>query len=168
MRKAIVADAPFIAEIINNHAKSGVMLQRPISRIYDNIRDYTVIENDGEIVGCGALHVMWADLAEIRAVAVREDLIGKGYGRPLIERLIEEAKTLGLERVFALTFRDGFFRHLGFEIIDKSELPHKIWADCVNCMHFPNCTEIAVVLRIGDGAVSAAPPPPSMNNGAGK
>jgi len=148
LRKATVADATAIAEIVNNHAKAGIMLQRPISRIYDNIRDYMVLVLDGEIIGCGAVHVMWADLAEIRAVALREDHIGKGYGRPLVEALIAEAKSLGVERVFALTYRDGFFRHLGFEEIDKSELPHKIWADCVNCMHFPNCEEIAMVMSI--------------------
>ena len=148
MRKANVGDAPSIAEIVNAHAKEGKMLQRPISRIYDNIRDYTVIEIDGEIIGCGALHVMWADLAEIRAVALRSDRIGKGYGSPLIEELINEAKQLGVDRVFTLTFRDRFFKHFGFEIIDKSELPHKIWADCVNCMHFPNCDEIALVKKV--------------------
>lgn len=124
------------------------MLPRPLSRIYDNIRDYTICMVNDEVIGCGALHVMWEDLAEIRAVALREDAIGKGYGRPLIEALIKEAEDIGIQRVFALTFRDGFFRHLGFVEIDKSELPHKIWADCVNCIHFPNCKEIALVKNL--------------------
>lgn len=150
LRKARVGDAPAIADIVNSHAKDGIMLQRPLSRIYDNIRDYTVIVKNDEIVGCGALHVMWADLAEIRAVALRKDIIGKGYGRPMIESLIAEARDIGIEKVFALTYRDGFFRHLGFKEIDKSELPHKIWADCVNCVHFPNCTEIALVKILGN------------------
>ena len=145
LRNATVEDAPAIAGIVNEHAKSGVMLQRPLSRIYDNIRDYMVVEADGEVIGCGALHVMWADLAEVRAVAVKEDAIGKGYGRMIVEALIRDAIALGIERVFALTYRVGFFEHLGFNEIDKSELPHKIWADCVNCMHFPNCDEVAMV-----------------------
>lgn len=152
MRKARVTDVPVIADIINRHAKNGLMLPRPLSRIYDNIRDYMVVENDGGIVGCGALHVMWSDLAEIRAVAIKDEFIGRGFGRPLVETLLEEAKSLGIEKVFVLTYQDAFFGHFGFSPIDKSELPHKIWSECVNCVHFPNCNEIAMMCFIGDGA----------------
>lgn len=148
VRKARVSDVPAIGAIINYHAQKGVMLQRPISRIYDNVRDYVVIEVDSVVIGCGALHVMWSDLAEIRAVAVGEEYIGLGYGRPIVDALIEEAKSLGIEKVFVLTYKMDFFRNMGFTDIDKSELPHKIWSDCINCVHFPNCDEVAMILLL--------------------
>ncbi len=151
VRKAKVSDVPLIADIINRHAKNGIMLPRPLSRIYDNVRDYSVVTDGDEVVGCGALHVMWSDLAEIRAVALRDEYIGKGLGRPLIEALMVEARELGIERVFVLTYQDKFFEHLGFRYIDKSELPHKIWSECVNCVHFPNCNEIAMLLDLKGG-----------------
>ena len=145
VRKAMVKDVPVIADIVNYHAKMGVMLPRPISRIYDNVRDYVVIESNGDILGCGALHVMWSDLAEIRALAIRDEYVGKGLGRSLVDNLLEEAKSLGIEKVFVLTYKADFFKHFGFSVIDKSELPHKIWGDCINCMHFPNCDEVALI-----------------------
>ncbi len=151
VRKAKVSDVPVIADIVNRHAKTGIMLQRPISRVYDNVRDYMVVEDDGEVVGCGALHVMWSDLAEIRAVALRNEYIGKGFGRSLIAALMNEARDLGIEKVFVLTYQDKFFAHLGFRLIDKSELPHKIWSECVNCVHFPNCDEIAMLFDLKGG-----------------
>lgn len=151
VRKAKVSDVPLIADIINRHAQNGIMLPRPLSRIYDNVRDYSVVVDGGEVVGCGALHVMWSDLAEIRAVALKDEYIGKGLGRPLIEVLIAEARALGIDRVFVLTYQDKFFAHLGFGYIDKSELPHKIWSECVNCVHFPNCNEIAMILDLKGG-----------------
>jgi amino-acid N-acetyltransferase len=153
LRKARVADVPVIADIINHHAKNGLMLPRPLSKIYDNIRDYMVVEFEGEIIGCGALHVMWSDLAEIRAVAIKDGFTGQGYGRPLVKALLDEAKELGIEKVFVLTYQDTFFGRFGFRVIDKAELPHKIWNECVNCVHFPNCNEIAMISYImADGA----------------
>ena len=145
IRKAIVKDGPSIAEIVNYHAQKGIMLQRPISKIYDNLRDYYVIEYNGEIVGCGSLHVTWSDLAEIRSVAMKDAFNGKGYGSKLVEKLIEEANNLEIEKVFVLTYQDKFFEKMGFTEIDKSELPHKIWSECVNCVHFPDCNEIAMI-----------------------
>ena len=148
VRKAMVKDVPVIADIVNYHAKMGVMLPRPISRIYDNVRDYVVIESNGDILGCGALHVMWSDLAEIRALALRDEYVGKGLGRSLVDNLLEEAKSLGIEKVFVLTYKADFFKHFGFSVIDKSELPHKIWSECVNCIHFPNCEEVALIRSV--------------------
>lgn len=151
VRKARVVDVPAIAEIVNRQAQKGLMLPRPLAWIYDNIRDYMVAEFDGEMIGCGALHVMWSDLAEIRGLALREDCIGKGYGRPIVESLLSEAGELGIERVFVLTYKEKFFERLHFKVIDKSELPHKIWGDCVNCVHFPNCNEIAMIYLVKNG-----------------
>ncbi len=151
VRKALVGDVPEIAEIINTHARNGLMLPRPLSWLYDNIRDYVVAECDGAIVGGGALHVMWSDLAEIRAVALKKEYSGRGIGRIIVDALVDEARVLGIERVFVLTYRDGFFGNLGFTVIDKSELPHKIWSECVNCVHFPNCNEIAMIRNLKNG-----------------
>jgi amino-acid N-acetyltransferase len=95
---------------------------------------------------------MWSDLAEIRAVALRDEYIGRGLGRPLAEALLNEARDLGIEKVFVLTYQDKFFARMGFELIDKSELPHKIWNECVNCVHFPNCNEIAMMIIVKGGA----------------
>jgi amino-acid N-acetyltransferase len=148
IRKAIVGDVPSISETINVHAPKGIMLPRPISQIYDNVRDYHVIEYNGEIIGCGALHVTWSDLAEIRALSIKEEYIGKGYGRRIVERLLDEAKELEVEKVFVLTYQDKFFGVMGFHEIDKAELPHKIWSECVNCIHFPNCDEIAMLFPL--------------------
>ncbi|MBN1294524.1 MAG: N-acetyltransferase [Candidatus Latescibacteria bacterium] len=148
VRKAYVKDVPSISRIVNKHAESGIMLQRPLSRVYDNVRDYTVAEINGDVVGCGSLHVMWADLAEICALAVVEEHKGKGIGRAMVETLIEEAKKLGINRVFALTYQVEFFARFNFSEIDKSELPHKIWNDCVNCVHFPNCDEVAMIRSV--------------------
>ncbi len=148
IRKSTVKDAPSIAKIVNSHAEKGIMLPRPISKIYDNIRDYYVVESNGDVVGCGALHVMWSDLAEIRAVALKEELIGSGYGRQMVQELIEEARNLEIEKVFVLTYNDKFFEKMGFSEINKSELPHKIWNECVNCIHFPDCDEIAMMLYL--------------------
>ena len=145
IRKASVKDVPSIAEIVNFYAQKGIMLQRPISRIYDNVRDYHIIEHDGEIVGCGALHVMWSDLAEIRAIALKDGFMGKGYGKQIVEKLVEETKTLEIEKVFVLTYQQKFFEKMGFSEISKSELPHKIWSECVNCVHFPDCDEVALL-----------------------
>ena len=111
----------------------------------DNVRDYMVAERDGDVIGCGSLHVMWSDLAEIRSVALRNEFMGRGIGTTIVEALLEEAKTLGIEKVFVLTYKVEFFKHRGFSIIDKSELPHKIWNECINCVHFPNCDEIAMI-----------------------
>ena len=148
VRKAVVKDVPAIGAIVNYHAGKGIMLQRPLSRIYENVRDYMVLESGGEIVGCGALHVMWDDLAEIRAVALKEEYIGKGFGRRILEALLDDAKSLGVRKVFVLTYSVELFRYLGFSDIDKSELPHKIWSDCLNCVHFPDCDESALMRSV--------------------
>jgi len=145
IRKAFVKDVPLITEIVNYYAQKGLMLQRPISRVYDNVRDYHVIERNGEVIGCGALHVMWSDLVEIRAVALKDGFMGKGYGGQLIEKLINEAKSLEIKKIFVLTYKRKFFERMGFAEISKSELPHKIWSECINCIHFPNCDEVALI-----------------------
>ncbi len=149
IRRAKIADAKDIQKLVNTFAARGEMLPRSLSEIYENIRDYFVCENeDGEVVGVAALHVMWEDLAEIRSLAVAESAAGSGVGTRLARACLREARGLGVKMVFALTYRVGFFLKLGFEEVDKATLPQKIWTDCLKCSKFPDCDESAVVYRL--------------------
>jgi len=150
VRKARLSDAEAIHSLVNSYAQKGLLLPRSISSVYEHIRDFWVYEEEGEVVGCCALQIVWEDLAEIRSLAVREDRKGEGIGRKLVEVCIKEAKELGIERVFSLTYARDFFEALGFRVVDKSVLPHKVWGDCVNCVKFPSCDEIAVILELDE------------------
>jgi len=145
IRKATIKDAKQIRDIVNFFAESGKMLPLSYNQIYERIRDFWVIEKGKQIIGCGALKSMWKDLAEIRSVAIKEKYQKKGYGKILIENLIEEGKQLGFKKIFVLTYKPEYFEKFGFKKISKSKLPHKIWIDCVNCPKFPNCDEIALI-----------------------
>jgi amino-acid N-acetyltransferase len=146
IRKARMADVKAIQRLIAEYARKGDMLPRSLSEIYENLRDYFVFEeNGGDIVGSAAIHLMWEDLAEVRSLAVREGEMRRGIGTQLVEACISEAIVLGITRVFALTYKPDFFERLGFQQVDKSELPHKIWSDCLKCAKFPDCDEVALV-----------------------
>jgi len=144
VRKAKISDAQRIQYLINEYAKQGLMLPRPISSIYESIRDFWVYEENGEILGTCALTIFWNDLAEIRSLAVDPRHTGRGIGTALVKKALEEAKEFGICRVFTLTYQVKFFEKLGFKVIDKNTLPHKIWRDCINCVKFPNCDETAM------------------------
>lgn len=148
LRKARVPDVPGIQKLVNSFADKGEMLPRSLNAVYENIRDFFVIEEDGEIVGSCAMHVAWGDLAEVKSLAVSDKHQKKGYGKLLVDACINEAREMGLPRVFALTYRPDFFKKLGFSDLDKSELPHKIWSECINCPKFPDCGEEAVALDL--------------------
>jgi amino-acid N-acetyltransferase len=147
IRKASLGDVKTIHRLINEQAGSGHILARAMSELYGQIRDFTVIGDDesGEIVGCGALQICWEDLAEIRSLAVQTSHQGKGIGTRLIGTLMEEARAMGVKQVFVLTYRQTLFERCGFKLMNKSLLPHKIWADCIRCTKFPECDEIALV-----------------------
>jgi len=148
VRMARIADARAIHQLLLHYAQQGQMLSSSLAEIYEFIRDFYVYEEAGEVAGTVRLHVSWEDLAEIRSLAVREALAGRGVGRQLVSACLDEARELGLKRVFALTYKPGFFARLGFAEIDKSELPQKIWRDCIKCAKFPECDEIAVSLTL--------------------
>ena len=116
--------------------------------MYDNLRDYFVYVEDGKIAGTGALHICWEDLAEIRSVCVVESSRKRGIGRKIVNACLEEAKGFEVDKVFLLTYKDGFFKKCGFSIVDKKDLPQKIWSDCIKCPKFPECDEIAMVIKI--------------------
>ncbi len=150
IRKAKITDVKDIQKLIELAAKKGEMLSRSLSELYDNLRDYYVYEEEKQnlLIGTCAMHICWEDLAEIRSLVVREEYGRRGIGTKLIEACLSEAISLGMYRIFALTYRPEFFQRFGFKVVDKSVLPHKIWADCVRCVKFPGCDEIAVLLEL--------------------
>jgi len=145
IRKAKISDIKELHKLINFYAERGEMLPRSLNELYENIRDFLVFEEKGEILGCCALHVSWEDLGEIKSLAVKPAHTGKGIGRKLVEECLEETNKLGIKKVFALTFRPEYFEKRGFRKIEKDELPHKIWSECINCAKFPNCEEVAML-----------------------
>ncbi len=148
-RKATLRDAHHIHRLILVPSKRGEVLYRPYSEICEFIRDFSVVENSrGSIVGVGSLHVWWDDLGEIRTLVVKSRYRKKGIGKAIVRFLIDEAKFLGLKRVFALTRIGKLFQNMGFRAIDKSLLPQKVWVDCIKCPRFMNCDEEAFVLDI--------------------
>lgn len=148
IRTARVPDAKIIHRLLGEFAREGLMLPRSLSDIYEDIRDFYVFEKEGEVVGTVCLHICWEDLAEVRSLAVASEQAGRGIGRQLVQSCLEEARQLGLKRVFALTYQQTFFEKLGFGLIAKSELPHKIWADCLKCAKFPDCDEISMAIDL--------------------
>jgi amino-acid N-acetyltransferase len=147
IRIATLKDVKNIHRLIAEQAQSGHILARAMSELYSQVKDFIVSEDDdsGQIVGCGALQIVWEDLAEIRSLAVQTEYQGHGIGSALIEALLEESRQMGVNKVFVLTYRPELFQRLGFALMDKSLLPHKIWADCIRCTKFPECDEIALV-----------------------
>jgi amino-acid N-acetyltransferase len=144
-----MSDIEAIHALINNYAQEGLMLARSRSMLYESLREFSVVEVDGRVVGVAGLHIIWADLAEVRALAIAPDHAGRGYGRQLLSALVAEAEELDIPRVFALTTCVPFFTSCGFEVVSKDTLPQKAWKECINCPQFPNCTETAVALELG-------------------
>ena len=145
IRKARIGDVKDIQELINYYARKDVMLPRSLNELYENLRDFWVAEENKKICGSAAMHISWDDLAEIKSLAVAKNKQHKGLGRALISACLNEARQLGARKVFALTYKPDFFKKFGFKKIKNSDLPHKIWAECINCPKFPNCQEVALL-----------------------
>jgi len=149
IQKPTIADISAIKHIIDHYAKKNVMLRRQEVDIYENLRDFLVWKKQGKILGVVALHLYWGNLSEIRSLAVRHDAAHRGIGKALVEACFKEAKALGVKRVFLLTYIPSFFKKLGFRPVHKNLLPSKIWADCLNCINFPNeCAEVAMIKKL--------------------
>ena len=148
--KATTADVKAMHEILAAYAGRGLLLARPLSELYDHLRDYYVIKDDIEkcVLGVCALGICWEDLAEIRSLAVKEAWQGRGYGVGLVNACLEEARALKLKRVFTLSYVPEFFEKIGFAKVEKAVLPHKIWADCLKCPKFPDCDETALMFEL--------------------
>lgn len=147
---ARLSDVEAIHNLVTFWAERGDMLHRPINEVYESIRDFKVARIDGELAGCGSLHIMGSDLAEIRSLAVAESAQGKHIGAAIVASCLADAREFGLERVFALTYRPGFFEKQGFRLASVTEFPQKVWNECVRCPFFTNCKEVAVVLDLRD------------------
>jgi amino-acid N-acetyltransferase len=124
------------------------MLFRSMADIYKNLQTFCIVEDNGQVIGCCSLEVIWSDLAEIKSLAVDESYKGRGVGSLLVNAAVEQAKRLGLPQVFGLTLKPQFFAKLGFKVADKSSLPMKVWSDCARCTKQQNCDETAVVKQI--------------------
>ncbi len=147
IRKAKIQDIKQIQGLINSFAGNDLMLPRSLNELYENLRDFWVIQENKNVIGCCALHICWDDLAEIKSLAVQKNKQNKGLGRELIEACLKEALILGAQRIFVLTYLFKYFQRFGFKKVKHSDLPHKVWAECINCPKFPNCQEIAMVKK---------------------
>ncbi|HVP00193.1 MAG TPA: N-acetyltransferase [Bryobacteraceae bacterium] len=148
IRKGWLTDIPALLELINAYAAKGIMLPRTEFEIAENIRDFVVAFEDGRLVGCGALHFYTATSGEVRSLAVDPTVKAKGIGRAIVETLEKEAREQDLHSLFAFTYVAGFFARLGFEEVERGELPLKAWKDCLRCPKFQACDEIAVLKRL--------------------
>ena len=167
VRRAKVSDVQQIVTLINSYAEKGEMLYRSQSQVLQQVRNYFVAveskpadhtngnnspESSSTVLACGSLDITWNDLAELRSLAVHPDATGKRFGTKIVEALMEDATELGLKHVFALTYKPHFFERLGFAIIDKQQLPHKVWSICIDCLKFPVCDEVAMQINVEDWA----------------
>lgn len=148
IRKARIEDIKQIQNLINFFANQDLMLPRSLNELYESIRDFWVFEENNKVVGCCALHICWDDLLELKSLAVTKNKQDKGIGRSLIEVCLKEAKELGARKLFVLTYCPEYFKKFGFKKIRNSELPHKIWAECINCCKFPDCQEVALLKKL--------------------
>ncbi len=146
--KANVTDVPQIHKLVNRFGAEGLMIARPLSEIYENLRDFFVVREGDNIVGCGALHICWEDLVEVKSVAVVAEKQKKGIGADIVNACVEEAKDLNVAEVFVLTYEPVFFGKFGFETVDLMDLPRKVWGECQRCPKYPDCDETAMVMRL--------------------
>jgi amino-acid N-acetyltransferase len=156
IRPAVAADVEAMARIIGVYAAQGVMLPRSKASLLAALGHYHVADVGGQVVGCAGLQPYSTSTAEIYGLATDAGLSPRGTGTALVAALIEQAQRENLSRVFALTLVPGFFEKLGFHRVEHRELPMKVWKDCVACPKFGNCDEIALVLELPDGALSAS------------
>jgi amino-acid N-acetyltransferase len=148
IRKGRISDIKQIQSLINLYARQGLMIARSLNELYANIRDFWVCDYKGKVLGCSAVHISWENLVEIKSVAVDKSVQGQGIAIAMLKSCLTEAKQLGAKKVFVLTYIPEFFRRFGFRKVEHGSLPHKIWAECINCPKFPDCQEIALVKNI--------------------
>lgn len=163
IRKAGIQDIPQISQLINSCAEYGLMLHRSLSFLYEHVRDFHVAAENDRVAGVCGLSIVWADLAEIYALAVHPDYRGRGLGKRLVLACISEAEQLGIRRLMVLTYVQKFFERCGFHVVDRQQLPLKVWSECVRCPKNQACDEIAMmrVLEHVPDPGQAPPPPPA-------
>jgi len=160
IRRATVADVPSMHKLINDAAEYGLMLPKALAVLYENVREFVVAVDGDAVVGCCGLSIIWGDLAEIVSLAVAASHRRRGLGRQLTEACLDEARELGIARVMSLTYERAFFERLGFAVVDRLKLPHKVWAECVRCPKHDACDEIAMMKVLQGVPAATAPTPP--------
>jgi amino-acid N-acetyltransferase len=148
IRKARIKDIKQMQDLINTFARQDIMLPRSLNELYEHIRDFWVAQEKNKVIDCAALHISWDDLAEIKSVAVKKNRQRKGVGKNLVIACIQEARALGAKKIFILTYKPDYFKKFGFKRIRHADLPHKIWAECINCCKFPDCKEVALLKKL--------------------
>lgn len=146
-RQAKFSDVEEIYDLISGYATQGIMLPKPHNVLYETIREFVVAEeiSTKKIIGTGALHLTWNELAEVRSMAIHPDYKRHGIGAEIVKKLLDEGVEVGVKKFFTLTYTPEFFQSLGFKITTRESLPHKIWKECIDCPKFPNCDEIAMI-----------------------
>ncbi len=150
LRKARIQDVKTIHGLLMQSARQEMLLPRSYTELYSHLRDFYVLtQGDAkEVLGCCALSICWEDLGEIRSLVVKPEVQKRGWGRKLVEACLSEAVTLGVFKVFTLTYQSDFFAKMGFVEVNKEKLPQKVWADCIRCPKFPECDEIAMLMEM--------------------
>lgn len=147
--KAKLHDIPQMQKLVESEVREGIILPRSDDEVATNIRSYALAKDGDRLVGYGALHIHSPSLAEIRSLIVDREYRGRGVGVSIVKFCIEEAKELGVESLLVLTYLPQFFQKMGFEEIEKTAIPeHKIWADCIKCIHFPKCDEVSLIYKV--------------------
>jgi amino-acid N-acetyltransferase len=149
IRRARIEDVPAICDLVNYYAERGLMLHRSRESTYEALREFQVaLDEDGRLLGCVAVDVVWADLAEVKSLAVTPDARGTGLGHKLIQAAVTDAARLGIRKLFALTYEQAFFERQGFSVLDRQALPEKVWRECLFCPKADCCDEIAMIRRL--------------------
>ncbi|MEK6777963.1 MAG: N-acetyltransferase [bacterium] len=149
IRKALNQDVKEMQKLINHFASEGLMLSRSLSELFDTLRDFHVCQGEEGILGVCALHVVWEDFAEIKSLAVAPPYQKQGIGKQMVRACLNEAVSLKIQHVFTLTYKPDFFQPFGFHVVEKDILPHKVWGECIKCVKFPDCNEVALIVDLG-------------------
>jgi amino-acid N-acetyltransferase len=156
IRRAHLSDVTSVAGLMSAHVADGTLLPRPVSELYQCVREFVVAEEKGSVVGCASLRLLWEDMGEVRSLVVKPDHAGRGIGLRLVAAVLDSARALGVPRVIALTREVPFFEKAGFTVVSREKLPRKVWTDCVRCPKRHACDEVAVVVDLVPGASEAA------------
>lgn len=154
VRAAAIDDVVYIHDLLDQYAALGNLLPRTLSELYRHLRDFFVVEIDTKVAACGALEIFTENLGEVRSLVVAEGHKGHGLGRLLVDRIIDEARQIGLRQLMALTYVPDFFQKQGFHTVGKDTLPEKVWGICVKCYKYNSCDEIAMLLELRKTPVS--------------
>ncbi|MFD0767324.1 N-acetyltransferase [Bacillus sp. CGMCC 1.60114] len=148
IRKAVMSDTESIYKLISEYAKEGKLLARTYSSIYEDLQSFVVAVLNNQVVGISSLTILDRNLAEVRSLAVSPAYVGKGIGKALVKQIIKETENLEITKLISLTYQIEFFSKLGFNRVDKNELPQKMWKDCINCPKLHSCDETAMLMNV--------------------